>query len=179
MTASQTNAESNSWVVIWTESRAEKQVERRLAERGIEPWLPKFTERRQWSDRWKDVVLPLFPGYLFARVGSAPLSALLRIPGVMTIVKHGDTPARLSNDFIAALRGAVECAGVDAAPLAEEILFNVQDEVVVSEGPLRGMRGFVREIRNHRRLVIWVQEIGRGVAFSIGSSCVQPVSAEA
>jgi transcription antitermination factor NusG len=116
---------------------------------------------------------------LFARTGAAPLSSLLRIPGVMTVVKHGGKPARLSNDFVVSLREAVEREGVETAPVAEAMSFSVQDEVVVSEGPLRGMRGFVREIRSHRRLVIWVQEIGRGVAFTIGSACVQPVSARA
>ena len=62
-------SDTKSWVVVWTESRAEKQVESRLAASGIEAWLPKFVARRRWSDRWRDVVLPLFPGYLFARGG--------------------------------------------------------------------------------------------------------------
>src|ERR1043166_6084205 len=161
-----------SWVVVWTEARAEKKVESRLAAQGIEPWLPKFTDRRQWSDRWRNVVLPLFPGYLFARAGSN-IGALLRIPGVMTVVKNGGAPAMLTDDFVARLRSAVEAPGIEAAPVIDAMQFDVDDEVIVSEGPLAGARGFVREIRSHRRLVIWVREIGRGVAFTIGSACVR------
>ena len=47
------------------------------------------------------------------------------------------------------------------------------DEVIVQEGVLRGVRGIVRERRSGRQLVIWVAEIGRGVAFTIGSALVR------
>src|SRR5438094_3496928 len=94
-------SDTKSWVVVWTESRAEKQVESRLAASGIEAWLPKFVARRRWSDRWRDVVLPLFPGYLFARGGASQTGALLRTPGVLTLVKRGSQPELLSNDFVA------------------------------------------------------------------------------
>lgn len=59
-------APPNSWFVIWTESRAEKKVEARIAALGLSPWLPTVRERHRWSDRWREVVCPLFPGYLFA-----------------------------------------------------------------------------------------------------------------
>lgn len=176
-TAAPTPPHEDAWVVLWTQARAEKMVESRLAVRGIEPWLPKFTDRRQWSDRWRNVVLPLFPGYLFARAGSTSVSALLRIPGVLTIVKHGDRPARLADDFITRLREVVERSGVDVTPVVERLAFSVAEEVVVDEGPLRGVRGIVREIRSNRRIVIWVDEIGLGAAFTIGSASVRPVSA--
>jgi transcription antitermination factor NusG len=176
-TATEKPSIEGSWIVLWTAARAEKKVESRLSAKGIEPWLPKFTDRRRWSDRWRDVVLPLFPGYLFARVGTASISALLRIPGVMTVVKHGEQPARLSDDFVEGLRQAIERSGVEVAPVSEPIAFNVADEVIVSDGPLAGARGFVREIRSTRHLVIWVNEIGRGVAVTIGTASVRPAQA--
>ena len=52
---------NNGWLVIWTESRAEKKVASRIAAQGMESWLPTITERHRWSDRWREVVLPLFP----------------------------------------------------------------------------------------------------------------------
>jgi hypothetical protein len=45
--------------------------------------------------------------------------------------------------------------------------------VIVQEGPLKGVRGVVRERRSGRQLVIWVSEIGRGVAFTIGAVLVK------
>lgn len=46
--------------------------------------------------------------------------------------------------------------------------------MIVQEGPLKGVRGIVREARGARQLVIWVSETGRGVSFTIGSALVKP-----
>lgn len=164
---------SEGWFVVWTESRAEKQVESRIAAKGLTPWLPKVTERRKWSDRWQEVVLPLFPGYLFARGRMAQLTAVLRTPGVVTVVKSGaGRPAFLSDGFVSSLRHAIEHSGVPVAPVEDAIQYSVDDEVVVREGPLAGLRGVVQEVRSGRRLVVWIEQIGRGVAFTIGSALV-------
>src|SRR5258705_7477776 len=113
----QTDPCSDGWLVLWTESRAEKKVASRLRALGIDLWLPTVTERHRWSDRWRNVVLPLFPGYLFARGGGAHVSRLLRTPGVLTVVKAGGKTALLSDTFVTSLRQAVECSGVEALPV--------------------------------------------------------------
>ena len=161
------------WFVVWTESRAEKKVESRIAALGMEPWLPTVTERRRWSDRWREVETPLFPGYLFARP-AAEWHIVLRTPGVLTVVKSGGMPARLSDDFVQELREAITRGGDAVEPLPETAEFEPGDEVMVQDGPLRGVRGVVRELRGGRQLIIWVSAIGRGVAFKIGSALVAP-----
>src|SRR5688572_26006786 len=105
MTDTDTKAqpEKDGWIVVWTESRAEKKVAARIEALGIDLWLPTVTERHRWSDRWRNVVLPLFPGYLFARSNGAHVSRVLRTPGVLTVVKSGDRPAVVSDDFITRL----------------------------------------------------------------------------
>jgi transcription antitermination factor NusG len=165
--------ESDSWFVIWTESRAEKKVEARIAALGLSPWLPTFKERRRWSDRWREVVSPLFPGYLFARARSVEWHRVLRTPGVLTVVKHEGRPALLADGFVAALRGAIERGSAAPERVAEGMDYRPGDEVIVQEGALKGVRGVVRERRNGRQLVIWVSEIGRGVAFTIGPALVK------
>ena len=162
-----------SWLVIWTESRAEKKVEGRIAALGLATWLPTITERRRWSDRWRDVVCPLFPGYLFARAGSFEWYDVLRTPGVLTVVKQDGRPATLQDGFVRDLRNAIERKDTAAEAVAEPVEYTPGEEVIVQEGPLAGLRGVVRESRNRRRLVIWVAEVGRGVAFTIGSALVR------
>jgi transcription antitermination factor NusG len=166
-------AQSDSWFVIWTESRAEKKVEARIAALGLCPWLPTVKERRRWSDRWREVVSPLFPGYLFARARSVEWHKVLRTPGVLTVVKHEGQPALLPDGFIAALRGAIERKGITPEAVAENVDYRAGDEVIVQEGALKGVRGVVRERRSGRQLVIWVSEIGHGVGFTIGQTLVK------
>jgi transcription antitermination factor NusG len=159
-------------MVIWTESRAEKKVASRLNALGMAIWLPTVTERHRWSDRWRKVILPLFPGYLFVRGDATDVPRLLRTPGVLTVVKAGAQPARLSDAFVSSLRRAVENTGVEVNPVAAAHNYMVDDEVVVQEGPLAGIRGVVQQLRGARQLVVWVREIGRGVAFTIGAALV-------
>jgi transcription antitermination factor NusG len=176
MTDSTSGKQNEGWLVVWTMPRAEKQVASRIGAHGIEVWLPTVRERHRWSDRWREVVLPLFPGYLFARAKSAELHRLLRTPGVLTVVKSGDRPALLSDSFIASLRGALNSPTVAAQSLNDPREYAVNDEVVVQEGPLAGLRGVVQQFRGARQVVIWVREIGRGVAFTMGATLVSPAA---
>ncbi len=171
--ASSTEALPDPWFVVWTESRAEKKVEARIAALGLSSWLPTVKERHRWSDRWRDVVCPLFPGYIFGRATSVEWGAVLRIPGVLTVVRVGGRPALLADAVVAGLRDAIERDGVVPESITDGKEYGPGDEVIVQEGALKGVRGVVRERRSGRQLVIWVQEIGRGVAFTIGSALVK------
>lgn len=166
-------APNDPWFVIWAESRAEKKVEQRMAAMGLSPWLPIVKERHRWSDRWREVECPLFPGYLFAKATNADWHKILRTPGVLSVVKEGGKPALLADSFVTLLRDAIGRAGAVLEPVTERVNYVLGDEVIVQEGALSGVRGVVRERRGGRQLVIWVAEIGRGVAFTIGSALVK------
>ena len=172
-----TQPEPNSWFVIWTESRAEKKVEARIGALGLATWLPTVKERHRWSDRWREVVCPLFPGYLFARMTpSVEWHRVLRTPGVLTVVKRESRPALLSDSFVSGLQRAISHPEAAVERVDESTDYLPGDEVIVQEGPLKGVRGAVRERRSGRQLVIWVADIGRGVAFTIGSALVKSVA---
>lgn len=173
--ADASDPQTSPWFVVWTESRAEKKVEQRIAALGVSPWLPVVKERHRWSDRWREVELPLFPGYLFARAATVDWHRILRIPGVLTVIKEGGKPALLKHSFVASLRDAIGRDGAAPEPVTEQPDFAPGDEVIVQEGGLRGVRGIVRERRGGRQLILWVSEIGRGVAFTIGTTLVKPV----
>lgn len=163
------------WYVVWTEPRAEKKVASRIAARGDDVWLPTYTTKRRWSDRWKEVVLPLFPGYLFARTSGGSWRELLQTPGVLTLVKDGGVPALLTDSFIHHLRSVVAAPESEAEPIESlPATVSTGDKVIVQEGPLAGLRGTVLEVRGARRLLIWVEAVGRGVACTIGSAKVMP-----
>src|SRR5450759_1251768 len=150
--ASSHEAQPDSWFVIWTESRAEKKVEARLAALGLSPWLPTVKARAR-SVEWHKV---------------------LRTPGVLTVVKREGRPALLADGFVSGLRDAIERNGAAPEPVVEVVDYRPGDEVmIVQEGALKGVRGVVRERRSGRQLVIWVSEIGRGVAFTIGPALVK------
>jgi transcription antitermination factor NusG len=171
--ASAGQSQSDSWFVIWTKSRAEKRVAARMSAMGLNPWLPTVTERHRWSDRWREVVCPLFPSYLFARGSAVDWHKVLSTPGVLSVVRRGAEPALLSDSFVAGLRDAIERVGAEPEAVFEASEYNPGDEVIVQDGALKGVRGVVRERRSGRQLIIWVSEIGRGVAVTIGHTLVR------
>ena len=131
------NTQTGPWFVIWAESRAEKKVEQRIAALGLSPWLPIIKERHRWSDRWREVEIPLFPGYLFARARHADWHQILRTPGVLSVVKEGGKPALVADSFVNSLRDAIGREGVAPEAVTECVEYAPGDEVIVQEGVLR------------------------------------------
>jgi len=77
------------WRVFYTKSRAEKQCEVRLRAAGLDVFLPKRRVIRQWSDRKKKVIEPLFSGYFFANVCERGRLDVLEDPGIVGSVRIG------------------------------------------------------------------------------------------
>jgi len=63
--------EDARWYAIRTRSRCEKMVSEQLELQGIESFLPLMKRTHKWSDRTKEIELPLFSGYSFVRIDLA------------------------------------------------------------------------------------------------------------
>ena len=88
-----------SWHVIYTKSRAEKIVEERLNNLGIEAYCPVKLEIKQWSDRKKKILVPVLPSMVLVNIDEKERNKVFDIPGVVSymfwlkkhaIVKDGE-----------------------------------------------------------------------------------------
>ena len=95
------------WFALRVKSRSEKIVSTIVRYKGFEEFLPLYQSRRRWSDRFKSVELPLFPGYVFCRVDPEHRLPLLTIPGVLDFVRIGRVPAPIDTAEIAAIQTAI------------------------------------------------------------------------
>lgn len=150
-----------------------------MASKGFDVWLPSVTEKRRWTDRWKEATLPLFPGYLFTSTKDAGYAPVLKTPGVLTLVKEGRPPAVLTASYVDRLKAVVSDPTVAVEPAPQVHEFAAWDEVLVTEGPLAGFRGVVTEVRGTRRLIVNLAGIGRGLLLVLGAALVQPVQSVA
>ena len=57
-----------SWHVIYTKPRAEKKVEERLNNFGIEAYCPVKQQVKQWSDRKKKILIPVLPSMVLVNI---------------------------------------------------------------------------------------------------------------
>ena len=129
-------SEQHPWFALRVKSRTEKVVSTIARNKGFEEFLPLYQSRRRWSDRFKSVEMPLFPGYVFCRFNPEFRLPLLTIPGVMGLVGVGKVPVAIEDAEIAAIQAAVG-AGLMAEPYP---FLEVGQTVRLAEGPLAGLR---------------------------------------
>ncbi len=96
------------WRVFYTQARAEKKCEERLVQRRVEVYLPTHKVVRQWKDRKKKVVEPLFRNYIFARVDEQERLGVLKTPGIVRCISFGGTPAEVDQGEIEQLKIALQ-----------------------------------------------------------------------
>lgn len=163
---------SYHWYAVRVRSQHEDVVARHLRVRGLESFLPLYKQLHRWSDRFKEVELPLFPGYVFCQFDAANRLPVLTIPGVVHIVGAGKNPLPIDEDEIAAIQAAVK-SGFPTHPCT---FLQLGEKVRIEYGPLCGIEGILSGFRGHQRLVLSITLLQRSVAVEIDGEWVRPVS---
>src|SRR5262245_45858337 len=140
------------WYAVQTRAQHEKIVAQTLAGKGYEELLPLYNCRRRWSDRIKELELPLFPGYVFCRFDLEQRLPILVTPGVHHIVGIGKVPWPVEESEIAAIQSLVR-TGLPTEPWR---FLEAGQFVRIDSGPLEGMEGFLLSVRKPYRLVVSV-----------------------
>jgi transcription antitermination factor NusG len=160
------------WYAIRVQSRFEAVASAILRGKGYEEYLPVYRSRRRWSDRVKQIDLPLFPGYFFCRLDvCGRLLPVLTTPGVIAIVGVGKTPIPVAEDEIDAIQ-AVLRSGLAAQPWP---FLNVGEKVLIERGPFAGVEGIVLTTERKYRLVVSVAILQRSVAVEIDRDWARPI----
>src|SRR5258708_1714973 len=131
------------WFAILARTGRERNATLLLENAGYECYLPVSKFIRRWSDRVKEVDVPLFPGYLFCRMNPHNRLPVLMTPGVIQIVGVGKTPIPVEEQEIA----AIQRVGKSGLPTMPWPYLEVGKVVRIEEGPLRGLTAIVRKKR--------------------------------
>jgi transcription antitermination factor NusG len=175
MTPSDQAKENNGradWYAIYTRHQHEKTVADSLSNAGIEVFLPQYRAIRQWKDRTKHLMMPLFPCYVFLHGGLDRRLKVLSTPGVFCIVSSGARPAAIAETEMEAIRKAVT-----SNLLVEPYPFlQCGDRVRIRTGALAGVEGLLVRKRNSCRLVLSATLLGKSIAVEVDARCVEPVA---
>jgi transcription antitermination factor NusG len=162
-----------SWYALRIQSRLASVASTTLRGKGYEEFSPLYRSRRRWSDRIKELELPLFPGYLFCRFDvSDRLVPILTTPGVIGIVGIGKTPAPVDLDEIEAIRVILR-SGLAAQPWPS---LRVGSKVYIERGPLAGLEGIITNTDKVYRLIVSVSLLQRSVAVEIDREWARPIA---
>ena len=158
------------WIAVYTKSRHEKVVIQELENKNIEAYCPIFKERRQWSDRKRWVEFPLFRSYVFAKIELKNSIYILQAMGVHHIIKFQGNISIIPDEIIQNIKSMI-----DGGFTVEQVEYFVKgDEVIVVEGPLKGMEGIVVKLKNENKLVLKVAAIQQAIAVQIHPGYLKP-----
>jgi len=163
------SGDTHRWYAVWTRSRHEQVVRTQLDEKLVTAFLPTMTRWSRWKDRKKQIDVPLFPGYVFARFDSSERLAVLKCSGVVSIVSFNGEPAPVPDHEIESIRTLVAstlpydpCPTIKTGTLVE-----------VSHGPLKGVVGRLTRKGSQARLVLSVDLIGQAVSVQVDAADVK------
>ena len=159
------------WFALQVRTRYEKNVASFLDGKGYEWFLPTYLSRRRWSDRVKELELPLFPGYLFCRFNPQERLPILKTPGLISIVGTAKTPTAVDASEIVALRALVN----SDLPRQPWPFLKVGQRVRIECGALAGLEGILLSIKGRDRIILSVTLLQRSVAAEVDSSWITPI----
>jgi transcription antitermination factor NusG len=164
-----------SWFAVFTLPKNEKAVVKHLSLRSVETFLPTYEDVRVWKNRQRvNVVLPLFPSYLFVRINRWERVKVLQSPGVLHIVGNGRDDVSLSDAEVEFLRSGLN--GRKIEPFGD---FVVGERVRIKSGLMQGVEGVLVRKKAKLRFVLAINLIKQYAAVEIDADDLELVLARA
>jgi len=160
-----------NWYVVYTYPNTERKVYNELGKREITAFLPTTRVTRQWSDRKKEIEVPLFPNYVFVRLTPKELWVVAMLNGVVNFISFNGAPAVVKDTEISLVRKIVTGCG----PVSREPVIANGERVQVMHGPLAGLRGKVTDRKGITRLYVELETINQTLAISIDAALLHKV----
>ena len=136
-----------AWYVLYTKPRNEKKVAQLLTEKGVEVYCPVREEIRQWSDRRKKILEPVFRSYIFVFMNDYKQENVnvLSTPGAVRFLWWTGKPGVVHDFEIVAIKDFLK--NYKNAEIITEI--KTGEQVVITEGPLRETTGTILNIKKN------------------------------
>ncbi|MGQ9633337.1 MAG: transcription termination/antitermination protein NusG [Bryobacteraceae bacterium] len=159
------------WFALSVKPNHERSVAQLLEWKGWATFLPMYRSRRRWSDRIKELELPLFAGYVFCRFPVGDKSRILSTPSVVSIVGFAGKPVAVTDEEIELVR-KMTASGLPVGPWP---YLRVGQRVRIEAGPLSGLEGILLQLKDAWRVVVSIELLQRSVAAEVDRDVVSPV----
>jgi transcription antitermination factor NusG len=138
------------WYAVYTKPRWEKKVALLLEAKGIEYYCPLNKVVKQWSDRKKIVLEPLFKSYVFVQVDEKEKWELLNINGIVNYVHWLGKPAKIKESEIDTVKKFLnEFSSVEVVDETSAI----NSKVKIKHGVLMNYQGILLQVSGNRASV--------------------------
>jgi transcriptional antiterminator RfaH len=138
------------WSVAQTETLRERTAQRFLEQSQFETYLPLIGAKNR--------VVPLFPAYLFVRIGDTGWSRVDNTIGVLQLLRSGDKPAKIADRVIDAIRQR-EHNGVVQLP--QKPRWRPGERIRITKGMFLGHIGLFDGMSGRDRVCVLLNLFGR------------------
>lgn len=158
-----------SWYAVHTRSRHEDRVLLGLTQKAFHAFLPKIEVWSKRKDRRKNILLPMFPGYLFvelANLENATKLDVLKTFGVVRILGKptGSDPLPVPDEKIDAIQRIVQ----SKVEVQQFQYPKVGEPARIIDGPFKGVEGLVLKTDYAKEMfVISIELLQRSIAIKL------------
>ena len=161
------------WYLVYTKPRQEKFALENLQRQGYQCYLPTLPSEKLCQGLLTIVDEPLFPRYLFIRLGQgyaarswAPIRST---KGVSRLVTFGTDPVRVDDDLIELLR-------IQEDSVQPKRMFRSGDRVRVTEAPFAGIEGIYHMADGERRVMVMIEMLSKPVVVRVALANLRKAS---
>ncbi|MGL4303523.1 MAG: transcription termination/antitermination protein NusG, partial [Sphingomonas sp.] len=160
------------WHVVQAQPHRETRAAQELENQGFRTFLPCCLRRRRHARQTSMVSTPLFPGYLFVAfdVLVQRWRSINGTVGVVRLVTAMDCPLPIARGVVEGLMARRDADGYIPLPTRDQ--FARGDVVRVAEGSFADALGLFEEVKDHDRIAILLDLLGRKVRVLIDGALV-------
>jgi transcriptional antiterminator RfaH len=159
----------SQWWCVYTVSRREKDLMRKLAKKDISFYGPVISKRyRSPNGRLRNSFIPLFANYVFVLADEAERTEMLKTNCVSKCSPVVDQELLVKQ--LQQIHHVIK-AGV---PLTVEAKLTTGDRVKVKRGPFAGYEGIVIRREAKTRLLLSIQFLEKGVSMEVDEAVLEP-----
>lgn len=146
------------WYAVYVAPKAEKKVSERFSQNLISHYLPTKKVIRQWSDRKKEVIVPVINGYIFVNIKDTEFRKILDVYGAIAFVSENKLPVAIPDYQIDRLKSMVKYADEQVEFSMEE--FIPGEMVKIIKGPLEGIMVELIDLNGKHKVIVRLDGFG-------------------
>jgi len=162
------------WHVVHTKPRQERCALENLERQGYECYLPLLAVEKIRQGVLTVLEEPLFPRYLFIRLGSGASDKgwgpIRSTKGVSRLVTFGAEPARVDDRLIEQLRAHEGRTGGQPKPL-----FEAGERVLITQGPFAGIEAIYQMSDGESRVMVLIELLSKPVRLGLAPAALRKV----
>lgn len=160
------------WLAVNTHTHKERVARDNLERQGFAVYCPMLRKQVRHARKTSEVLRPFFPGYLFAAAHEGQgLRALYSTLGVRAVVGSSEHPARLSDDFVTALKARE----VDGAIVRPSLPYSIGQQVRMTGGAFDGLVATIVAMDEKDRLTVLLDLLNQQVKVRTGGAGVSAI----